>query len=219
MVMVRRQQDFSFDPEKGTVFGFSGRPVGRSYHGGYVRIVRADHPGNLYAHRMIWEHVNGPIPAGMQINHINGIKADNRISNLELVTPKENIAHAIASGLIRNVGEENSCAKLNDKAVASIRERVRLGETRTAISRDYGMSIATIANVASGVQWRHVEAEPVINQFRKPVIATPLRDGEELRFPSAWAAAQSGNGFKDGDISRCCHGKRGSHKGYKWSFA
>lgn len=41
-------------------------------------------------HRIIWEHVHGPIPQGMQIDHINGIKDDNRIVNLRLVTVSQN---------------------------------------------------------------------------------------------------------------------------------
>lgn len=45
----------------------------------------------IMAHRIIWEMHNGPIPKGMFIDHINGIKDDNRIENLQLVTSKQNL--------------------------------------------------------------------------------------------------------------------------------
>ena len=41
-------------------------------------------------HRLVWETFNGHIPEGMQVNHINEDKADNRLFNLNLMTPKEN---------------------------------------------------------------------------------------------------------------------------------
>ena len=41
-------------------------------------------------HRVIYTYFYGTIPEGMQINHKNEIKTDNRLCNLELVTPKEN---------------------------------------------------------------------------------------------------------------------------------
>ena len=41
-------------------------------------------------HRLVYEAFNGSIPEGLQVNHINEIKTDNRLENLNLMTPKEN---------------------------------------------------------------------------------------------------------------------------------
>lgn len=51
------------------------------------------------AHIMVWEAFNGKkVPEGYQIDHINGIKNDNRIENLRAVTPSENMYNAYKHG-------------------------------------------------------------------------------------------------------------------------
>ncbi len=44
----------------------------------------------IYTHRVLWEKANGPIPTGLEIDHINGDREDNRLDNLRLVTRQEN---------------------------------------------------------------------------------------------------------------------------------
>lgn len=47
--------------------------------------------GKTYrTHRVVWEMFNGPIPEGMEIDHINHNRFDNRIENLRCVTHSEN---------------------------------------------------------------------------------------------------------------------------------
>ena len=42
------------------------------------------------AHRLIWIMLLGSIPEGMQIDHIDGNPANNRLKNLRLATNREN---------------------------------------------------------------------------------------------------------------------------------
>lgn len=41
-------------------------------------------------HRAVWEAFYGPIPAGMEVDHIDHDPTNNRLANLQLLTPREN---------------------------------------------------------------------------------------------------------------------------------
>lgn len=47
------------------------------------------------AHRLVWIYHNGDIPDGLNIDHINGIRTDNRIENIRLATKAENAQNTI----------------------------------------------------------------------------------------------------------------------------
>tara|TARA_R110002153_G_scaffold64566_2_gene172936 strand:- start:75 stop:518 length:444 start_codon:yes stop_codon:yes gene_type:complete len=65
-----------------------GQEVGNKANNGYIEFQC--NGKRFYTHRVVWEMFNGKIPEGLQIDHINGIKDDNRIENLQLVTNKQN---------------------------------------------------------------------------------------------------------------------------------
>ena len=54
---------------------------------GYYRETVAGIP--VLVHRRVWEQAHGPIPDGMEIHHRNGVKTDNRLENLEIVSKFE----------------------------------------------------------------------------------------------------------------------------------
>ncbi len=53
---------------------------------------------SVYAHRLVWVVLVGPIHDGLQINHKDLNKTNNHPSNLEVVTGAENIQHSYANG-------------------------------------------------------------------------------------------------------------------------
>lgn len=59
---------------------------------GYLRVClyRDGKAKPFSIHRLVWAAFNGPIPNGMQINHLNEDKTDNRLENLSLVSAKAN---------------------------------------------------------------------------------------------------------------------------------
>jgi hypothetical protein len=61
---------------------------------GYGRLQRGSRSNGTarlyYAHRWTWEQTHGPIPPGMEVDHLCRVRACVRLDHLELVTPDEN---------------------------------------------------------------------------------------------------------------------------------
>jgi len=80
---------------------------------GYLRYMK-DNEGKLrFEHSVIWENNYGKIPLGMQIHHIDGDKSNNKIDNLQLVTPLDH--KRLHSGCIIVNGEwEKPCKECGE---------------------------------------------------------------------------------------------------------
>ena len=140
---------------------------------GYVSYtLRLDNKGYYkYIHRLVAEaFVDNPNNKG-QVNHINGIKGDNRAENLEWVTPAENIRHAIDTGLLKykkkekeiknskySLGEEANGSKLTPEEVIEIRVLWELREFKQVeLAEKFGVDNSTINDIIRRKQWKHID--------------------------------------------------------------
>lgn len=134
----------------------------------------------LLAHRVVFTHFNGPIAVGKVINHINGVKSENRPTNLEAVTPSENMSHAHRMRLRDQRGEGNPAAKLSNVEVAALRAMYATGEFRQSDLADrFGIAFQTVSKIVRGerrdsqggpvseVDHRHIasERDPLTGRF------------------------------------------------------
>jgi len=92
----------------------------------------------------------------LQVNHKNGQKHDNRVCNLEWVTHKENMAHAVSLELYPK-GENNPSAKLTKNQVLKIRAKYESGYTnKTQLARQYGVRWTCVHNIITRQSWSHI---------------------------------------------------------------
>jgi hypothetical protein len=93
----------------------------------------------------------------LQVNHINGIKDDNCIENLEWCTFFENTKHAMDNNLIKK-GEQAYCSKLTEKKVLAIRRLYKINPNfhKTNVAKKLGVRDATIHKIINNTRWKHL---------------------------------------------------------------
>lgn len=94
------------------------------------------------------------------INHIDGIKLNNKASNLEWVTPLENNLHAVKIGLISS-GEDSYLAILSEKEVLEIIQKLKSGARNIDLAREYRVAHNTIDDIRCNRTWRYIERDPI----------------------------------------------------------
>lgn len=139
------------------------RKVGAKQSAGYLHVGHMTNGKtvSILSHRLIWLAAGNDVPYGYEINHKNGNKQDNRLSNLECVTRSRNTIHAHEElGLIfglfdrDNTGENNGRSIMTWEKVREMRQLFATGRyTKQALADKFGIKKSQASNILLGYQW------------------------------------------------------------------
>ena len=107
---------------------------------------------------IIWVAANGPVPYGMQIDHINGNKQDNRLCNLHLVTASEN--QILTRGVL-------TFAQAQD-----IRKRYAEGNiTQKKLAKEYHVNVDVIRRIVNNKSYlKEISTDNIPKETRDRIL-------------------------------------------------
>jgi hypothetical protein len=94
------------------------------------------------------------------VNHKDGNKLNNDVSNLEWCSYKKNMLHASEHGLLKTIGSNNPASKLTEGEVKYIKAVYKKGDLEygsSALGRKFGVDHKTIWSIVNEVTWRTVQ--------------------------------------------------------------
>lgn len=130
------------------------------------------------SHRLVCLAFHGEPPPGHEVAHSNGVRDDNRASNLRWATRRENIEDMRAHGTMSR-GDDHYTSKLTEEDVVKIRNSYvgEPGEIRR-IAMAYGVTQTSVSCLLYGKTWKHaggvIHKQPKRSPRKKHrLLATP----------------------------------------------
>ena len=113
----------------------------------------------IIVHRVLAQHfIPNPLNKP-QVNHEDGVKSNNSLSNLSWCTLSENRQHAYNTGLQNSdsrKGAKCNFSTLDDTKVLEIKKLLKDGLTQTKIAELYNITASTISYIHRGLTWKHL---------------------------------------------------------------
>lgn len=142
------------NPKTGNVLADKSIPSLGGYH--HVSWREGTKTRSIYKQRLIWLSFRGPIPKGMQVNHKDGNKSNNRLSNFELSTNQQNVEHSYrVLGNKAISGPAHPCSKLTEKQVRFIRRKAKVVSQRS-LARRFGLSPSSLSSIVLRKTYKNI---------------------------------------------------------------
>ncbi len=114
-----------------------------------VRLTDYEHNAKTHrVHRLVAITFKNNDNKNLIVNHINGIKTDNRETNLEWIEHAENSKHIYTSGIFSK--------KLTPNIVLEIKKALQIGVMQKEIAKKYNISCSTVCEINKGKKWKNI---------------------------------------------------------------
>jgi|SRR5690554_901147 len=128
---------------------------------GYLKVSLVSQDGRrMYAsvHRLVAEaFIPNPLNKPY-VNHKDGDKINNKVTNLEWCTPTENMRHAV-DVLRRGVGDNNGNKTINEELAHKICKLLEQGHTNKEISDSLNVQAYIVSFIRVGKTWTSVSKD------------------------------------------------------------
>lgn len=183
----------------------------------------------LFVHRIVLAAFVGPCPEGMQVNHIDCNPCNNCLTNLEYVTPSENIQHSYKHNRNNNIRSKEFYKKMGQNCYKEVEcitdgnkfKSVKEASTFYNISRNVLYNRCKDGECVNGLSFRYVEGN--VGLGHKHLLENACNSGSHRSkpvkcletgqvFPSRIQAASSLNISTSSIVDSLRDGR--SHRGY-----
>ena len=173
--------------EDGRVFNNQNKEMKLDSSARYLRVQLIYQDGTVkkeLVHRLVAKAFIPNPENKPDVNHIDGNKLNNHVSNLEWVTKSENMVHARDNKLIP-VGEENYNSKYYDEQINEACRLMQEGYRNCDICSMLDLPKNIVSQLRNGVIWNHIRSKydiKTVKQKRASVdtvtwICRKLQDG------------------------------------------
>lgn len=134
------------------------KPTKNKNRGNYLYVTLSYNQKRVFKslHRLVAETFIKNVGDKPEVNHIDGDKGNNKVSNLEWVTSKENSEHAVKNGLLPS-GQYSHHAVFSNDQVRNMRKEYKGGLRLTDLAKRFRVNPSTMHSILNYRTYKNVE--------------------------------------------------------------